>query len=63
MYFEGILLHAHKLFCLMYIYLFLTVLGLLCYARTFSGFGEQELVFTVVHRVLIVVASLAEHGL
>ena len=63
MYFEGILLHAHKLFCLIFIYLFLAALCLLCYTRTFSSFGEWELVFIVVHRLLIVGASLAEHGL
>ena len=44
--------------------LFLAALGLHCCARAFSSCGEWELLFIVVHRLLIVVASLvAEHGL
>ena len=46
------------------IYLFLAALGLRCCMRAFSSCGEQELLFVVVHRLLIAVASLvAEHGL
>ena len=47
-----------------FIYLFLAVLGLRCCARAFSSCGEQGLLFVVVRRLLIAVASLvAEHGL
>ena len=46
------------------IYLFLAALGLSCCAWAFSGCGEQGLLFVVVCRFLIAVASLvAEHGL
>ena len=46
------------------IYLFLSVLGLRCCARAFSSCSEQELLFIVVCRLLIAVASLvAEHVL
>ena len=39
-------------------------LGLHCCTRAFSSCGEQGLLFVVVHRLLIVVASLvAEHRL
>ena len=45
-------------------YLFLAALGLRCCMRAFSSCDEQGLLFIVVHRLLIVVASLiAEHGL
>ena len=45
-------------------YLFLAVLGLHCCTRVFSSCGEQGLLFLVVRRLLIAVASLvAEHGL
>ena len=48
----------------LFIYLFLAALGLHCYARAFSSCGEQGLLFVVVRRLLIAVASLvAEHGL
>ena len=40
------------------IYLFLAALGLLCCARSFSSCGERGLLFTAVHGLLIVVASL-----
>ena len=44
--------------------LFLAALGLCCCTRAFSSCGERGLLFVVVHRLLIVVASLvAEHGL
>ena len=43
---------------------FLAALGLRCCARAFSSCGEQELLFLVVHGLLIAVASLvAEHRL
>ena len=45
-------------------YLFLAALGLRCCARAFSSCGERGLLFIVVHRLLIAVASLAaEHRL
>ena len=48
----------------LFIYLFLTVLGLHCCAWAFSSCGEWGLLFVVVRGLLIVVASLvAEHGL
>ena len=43
-------------------YLFLAALGLRCCARAFSGCGEQELLFVVVHGLLIAVASLVAEG-
>ena len=47
-----------------FINLFLAVLGLRCGARAFSSCGEQGLLFVMVHRLLIAVASLvAEYGL
>ena len=52
------------LFKTLFIYLFMAVLGLRCYAWAFSICGEQGLFFVVVHGLLIVVASVvAEHGL
>ena len=46
------------------IYLFLAALGLRCCARAFSSCGDRGLLFVVVLRLLMVVASLvAEHGL
>ena len=48
----------------LFIYLFLAALGLRCCAWAFSSCGERGLLFVVVHRLLIAVASLvAEHGL
>ena len=42
----------------------MAMLGLCCCVRAFSSYGEWGLLFVVVHRLLIVVASLvAEHGL
>ena len=47
-----------------YLFLFLAALGLRCCTWAFSSYGEQGLLFVVVHRLLIAVASLvAEHGL
>ena len=53
------------IFSLVPFYLFLAVLGLLhCCAWAFSSCGEWGLLFVVVRRLLIAVASLvAEHGL
>lgn len=42
------------------IYLILALLGLRCYAHTFSSCGEWGLLFVVVFRLLMVVASLVE---
>ena len=43
--------------------LFLAALGLHCCARAFSSCGERGLLFVVVRRLLIAVASLVvEHG-
>ena len=48
----------------LFIYLFLALLVLRCCPRAFSSCGEWGLLFVVVHRLLIAVASLvAEHGL
>ena len=47
-----------------YFYLFLAALGLHCCAQAFSSCGERALLFIVVHRLLVAVASLVvEHGL
>ena len=47
-----------------FIYLFLAVLGLRCWARAFSSCSERGLLSVAVHGLLIAVASLvAEHGL
>ena len=47
-----------------FIYLFLAALGLHCCTRAFSSCSEWGLVFVVVCRLVIAVASLvAEHGL
>ena len=53
------------MFCFFKIfYLFLAALGLCRCAWAFSSCSEQGLLFVVVHRLLIAVASLvAEHGL
>ena len=48
----------------LFIYLFMTVLSLLCCAQAFSSCGEPGLLFIVVHGLLIAMASLiVEHGL
>ena len=50
-------------FIQLFIYLFLTVLGLHCCMRAFSSCGEQELLFIPLCGLIIAVASLvAEHG-
>ena len=50
--------------CIFFNYLFLAVLGLRCCTRAFSSCSEWGLVFVVVRRLLIAVASLiAVHGL
>ena len=50
-------------FLIYLIYLFLAVLGLLCCAQAFSSCGERGLLFVVVRRLLIAVASfVAERG-
>ena len=42
----------------------MAVLGLLCCVQAFSSCGERGLLFVVVHKLLIAVASLvAEHRL
>ena len=43
--------------------LFLAALGLRCCARAFSSCGEWGLLFVAVRGLLILVASLVEHGL
>ena len=51
--------------CIFYLFyfIFLAALGLHCCAQAFSSCGERGLLFVVVHRLLIVVASLvAEQG-
>ena len=49
---------------ILFIYLFLAVLGLCCCARAFSSCSEQGLLFVAVRGFLIVIVSLvAEHGL
>ena len=51
------------LFFLIFIYLFLAVLGLCCCAQAFSSCGEWGLLFIAVRGPLIAVASLVEHRL
>ena len=52
------------LFVCLFVYLFMAVLGLCCCVRAFSNCGEQGLLFVVVRRLLIAMASLAvKHGL
>ena len=49
---------------LLILFIFLAALGLRCCARAFSSCGEHGLLFVVVRRLLIALASLvAEHGL
>ena len=51
-------------FKFIYLFLFLAALGLRCCARAFSNCGEQGLLFVVLRRLLVSVASLVEeHGL
>ena len=48
----------------LFMYLFLVVLGLRCYKRALSSCGEQGLLFTAGHCLLLAVVSLVvEHGL
>ena len=57
-------LFLFSFFKINFIYLFLAVLGLRCCVQAFSSCGEQGLLFIVVCRLLIAVASLvAEHRL
>ena len=50
--------------CVFFFFFFLAVLGLRCCTQAFSSCGEQGLLFLVMRRLLIAVASLvAEHGL
>ena len=46
-----------------YLFIFLAVLGLRCCVWAFSRCGERGLLFIAVHGLLIVVASLVDHGL
>ena len=58
--------HKINLFFLikLFIYLFLSALGLRCCVQSFSSCGERGLLSVVVRGLLIAVASLvAEHGL
>ena len=51
-------------FILFYLFIFLAALGLHCCARAFSSCSERGLLFVVVHRLLIAVASLVVgHGI
>ena len=53
-----------NLFVCLFVCLFLAALGLRCCAQSFSSCAEQGLLFIVVRRLLIAVASLvAEHRL
>ena len=57
-------LDTSSLFYFILFYLFLAALGLRCCMRAFSSREEQGLLFVVVCRLLIAVASLvSEHGL
>ena len=48
----------NKAFDYLYICIFLAVLGLHCFARTFSSCSKQGLPFVTVSRLLIAVTSL-----
>ena len=49
---------------ILFLILFLAVLGLSCCTRAFSSCGERGLLFVAVRRLLIAVASLiVEYGL
>ena len=53
-----------KVLFIYYLFIFLAALGLRYCARAFSGCSERGLLFIVVRRLLIAVASLVvEHGL
>ena len=45
------------------LFIYLAALGLRYCVRAFSSCGERELLFVAVHRLLIALASLVEHGL
>ena len=52
-----------NLFIYLFVCLFMAALGLCCCTRAFFSCSEQGLLFAVVRRLLIAVASLvAEHG-
>ena len=51
-------MHLYPLFFLTLIYLFLVALGLCCCVQAFSSCIVWGLLFMVVHRFLIVVASV-----
>ena len=50
------------LFLKFILFIYLAALGLRCCARAFSSCGERWLLFVAVHGLLVVVASLVEHG-
>ena len=57
-------LFIFNIFIYLFIYLFMAVMGLRCCAWAFCSCGKRGLLFVVVRRLLIVVASLVvEHGL
>ena len=58
-----VLNNSAQFFFFNYLFTYLAALGLHCCTRAFSSCGEQGLLFIVVCRLLIAVASLAEHGL
>ena len=61
---EGLLYFFIFYTFILFIYLFLAVLGLRCCVPAFSSCGEWGLLFVAVRGLLIVVASLVvEHGL
>ena len=51
------------MFTYLYIYIFFIALGLCCFVRALFSCSKHRLLFIVVHRLLIVVASLVEHRL
>ena len=60
----GKFVSRREIFIYGFMYVCMAVLGLRCYAWTFSSCSERGLLFVVVSGLLIVVASLvAEHGL
>ena len=61
---NGFILFYYYFLINLFIYLFLSTLGLPCCVRAFFSCGEQGLLFVAVPGLLIAVASLvAEHGL
>ena len=62
-FFFSLTVYSGDLFFLKFIYLFLTALGLHCYAQASSSCSEQGLLFVAVGRLLVAMASLvAEYG-